>query len=69
MKNILRPALVLFIALTLLTGSAYPLAVTGLAQTLFPVQARGSLILRDGKPVGSTLIGQSFTNPAHFVFE
>ena len=66
MKNILRPALVLLIALTLLTGIAYPLAVTGLAQTLFPVQAHGSLILRDGKPVGSTLIGQSFTNPAHF---
>ena len=66
MKNILRPALVLFLVLTLLTGLAYPLVVTGLAQTLFPSQAHGSLILRDGKPVGSELIGQSFADPAHF---
>ncbi len=66
MKNILRPALVLFLVLTFLTGIAYPLAVTGLAQTLFPSQAHGSLILRDGKAVGSTLIGQSFSDPAHF---
>lgn len=66
MKNYLRPALVLFLALTLLTGVAYPLIVTGVAQSLFPVQAHGSLILRDGKPVGSALIGQNFTNPAHF---
>jgi K+-transporting ATPase ATPase C chain len=66
MKNILRPALILFLVLTFLTGIAYPLAVTGLAQTLFPSQAHGSLILRDGKAVGSTLIGQSFSDPAHF---
>lgn len=66
MKNILRPALVLFFVLTLLTGVVYPLLVTGLAQTLFPSQAHGSLILRDGKAVGSTLIGQSFSDPAHF---
>ncbi|MDR3370226.1 potassium-transporting ATPase subunit KdpC [Rhodoferax sp.] len=66
MKHILRPALVLFFALSLLTGIAYPLLVTGLAQSLFPAQAHGSLILRDGKAVGSTLIGQSFTDPAHF---
>ena len=66
MKNILRPALVLFSALTFLTGIAYPLIVTGLAQTLFSYQAHGSLVLRDGKAVGSTLIGQSFTDPAHF---
>ena len=66
MKNILRPSLVLFLALTLLTGIAYPLIVTGLAETLFPAQAHGSLILKDGKPVGSALIGQSFTDPAHF---
>ena len=66
MKNILRPALVLFLALTLLTGVAYPLLVTGLAQLLFPDQAAGSLILRDGKPVGSRLIGQNFTDPGHF---
>ena len=66
MKNILRPALVLFLLLTLLTGVAYPLLVTGLAQWLFPAQAAGSLILRDGKPVGSSLIGQNFNDPGHF---
>ncbi len=66
MKNILRPALVLFLVLTLLTGVAYPLVVTGLAKTLFPSQAHGSLIVRDGKTVGSALIGQSFSDPAHF---
>jgi K+-transporting ATPase ATPase C chain len=66
MNNILRPALVLFLALTLLTGVAYPLAVTGAAQLLFPDQASGSLILRGGKPVGSSLIGQNFTDPGHF---
>jgi len=66
MKNILRPALVLLLVLTFLTGIVYPLVVTGLAQTLFPFQAHGSLILRDGKAVGSTLIGQSFTDPGHF---
>ena len=66
MKNILRPSLVLLIALSFLTGVVYPLLVTGLAQGLFSAQAHGSLILRDGKAVGSTLIGQSFTDPAHF---
>lgn len=66
MKTILRPALVLFAVLTLVTGMAYPLVVTGVAQTLFPAQASGSLILRDGKPVGSALIGQNFTEPGHF---
>ncbi|CAM3648677.1 potassium-transporting ATPase subunit KdpC [Polaromonas hydrogenivorans] len=66
MKNILRPALVLFFILTLLTGVAYPLAVTGAAQLLFPDQAAGSLVLRDGKPVGSSLIGQNFADPGHF---
>ena len=66
MKNIFRPALVLFLALTLLTGVAYPLAVTGAAQLLFPNQAAGSLLLRDGKPVGSALIGQNFADPGHF---
>ena len=66
MKNILRPALVLFLVLTFLTGIVYPLVVTGLTQTLFPVQAHGSLIFRDGKAIGSTLIGQSFSDPAHF---
>lgn len=66
MKNTLRPLLVLFLVLTLLTGVAYPLLVTGLAQSVFPAQAHGSLLLRDGKPVGSMLIGQHFTDPAYF---
>ena len=66
MKTILRPALVLFAVLTLLTGVAYPLVVTGAAQALFPDQASGSLILREGQPVGSTLIGQNFSDPKHF---
>lgn len=66
MKNILRPALVLFFILTLVTGVAYPLLVTGVAKMLFPVQASGSLIMRDGKAVGSELIGQNFSDPKHF---
>ena len=66
MKNILRPALVLFFILTLVTGAAYPLLVTGAAQALFPAQAAGSFIMRDGKVVGSELIGQNFSDPKHF---
>jgi K+-transporting ATPase ATPase C chain len=66
MKNILRPALVFFFVLTLVTGVLYPLVVTGTARLLFPAQAGGSLILRDGKPVGSSLIGQNFSDPKHF---
>ena len=66
MKNILRPALVVFFILTLVTGVAYPLLVTGAAQALFPAQAAGSLIMRNGKVVGSELIGQNFSNPQHF---
>jgi potassium-transporting ATPase KdpC subunit len=66
MNNILRPALVVLLVLTLITGVAYPLAVTGAAQALFPHQAQGSLIPRDGKPIGSELIGQNFTDPKHF---
>lgn len=66
MKNILRPALVLFIVLTLITGVAYPLLVTGVARMLFPDQAAGSLILQNGKPVGSALIGQNFSESKHF---
>jgi K+-transporting ATPase ATPase C chain len=66
MKTILRPALVMFTALTLATGVAYPLVVTGAAQSLFPAQASGSLILQGGKPVGSELIGQNFSDPKHF---
>lgn len=66
MDTLLRPALVLFAALSLLCGIGYPLAVTGLAQTLFPAQAAGSLIVKDGKTVGSALIGQGFVDPRHF---
>lgn len=66
MKNILRPALVLFVLLSLITGLAYPLVVTGAAQALFPDKASGSLIFRDGKPVGSSLIGQNFSDPKNF---
>lgn len=66
MKTILRPALVFFTVLTLLTGVAYPLVVTGAAQALFPAQAAGSLLERGGKPAGSALIGQNFTDPKNF---
>jgi K+-transporting ATPase ATPase C chain len=66
MKTVLRPLFTLFFVLTFLTGLVYPLLVTGVAQTLFPTQAHGSLLLRDGKPVGSALIGQNFSSPAHF---
>lgn len=62
----LRPALTLFVALSIITGLAYPLAVTGIAQLVFPQAADGSLIIRDGKAVGSELIGQSFSDPKHF---
>lgn len=66
MNTQLRPALTLFVALSLVTGLAYPLAVTGIAQLLFANAANGSLVLRDGRPVGSSLIGQSFSDPGHF---
>ncbi|CCG42402.1 potassium-transporting ATPase subunit KdpC [Magnetospirillum molischianum] len=61
----LRPALVMVAAMTVLTGLAYPLTVTGLAQIAFPWQAKGSLIESGGQVVGSALIGQSFTGPAY----
>jgi potassium-transporting ATPase KdpC subunit len=61
-----RPAIVLVVALTLLTGLAYPLAVTGVAQVLFPHQANGSLIMMDGKVIGSALIGQLFQEDKYF---
>lgn len=66
MTSIVRPTLVLFAALTVLTGAFYPLAVTGAARLAFPDKAAGSLVLRGGKPVGSSLIGQSFSDPGHF---
>jgi K+-transporting ATPase ATPase C chain len=62
----LRPALVLLIGFSLLTGIAYPYLVTGLAQVLFPAQANGSLVERDGKVVGSMLIGQNFASEKYF---
>jgi K+-transporting ATPase ATPase C chain len=65
MNAIVRPALVLFVALTVLTGIAYPLAVTGIGQAVFPAQAAGSLIARNGQPVGSSLIGQHFSDPKY----
>lgn len=66
MNAILRPTLVVFTALTLLTGMVYPLVVTGLGQAAFPKEAAGSLVVRDGKPVGSELIGQHFSAPRYF---
>lgn len=66
MNSIMRPALVLFGALSLMVGILYPLAVTGIGQLAFPAQAAGSLVTRDGKPVGSSLIGQSFSSPRYF---
>ena len=62
----LRPAVTLLAAFTLLTGIAYPLAMTGAAQALFPQQARGSLVERNGAVIGSALIGQSFSAPVYF---
>ncbi len=62
----LRPALVLVLIMTALTGIAYPLAITGIAQLVMPSAANGSLIMRDGKVIGSTLIGQRFDAPQYF---
>ncbi|WP_432728239.1 potassium-transporting ATPase subunit KdpC [Variovorax sp. W6] len=64
--GIVRPALVLFVLLSALTGLIYPMAVTGVAKTAFPTQADGSLIVLDGTTVGSKLIGQNFSDPKHF---
>jgi potassium-transporting ATPase KdpC subunit len=66
MKPILRPAITLLILMTVITGIAYPLVVTGVAKLLFPGRAAGSLIVKDGKPVGSRLIGQPFSDPKYF---
>ncbi len=65
MNSLLRPALFIFVLLTIVTGIIYPLAITGVAQ-LFPSQANGSMIVRDGKTVGSSLIGQDFSGDAKY---
>ncbi|MGH7741231.1 MAG: potassium-transporting ATPase subunit KdpC [Candidatus Eiseniibacteriota bacterium] len=66
MRTELRPALLMLLALTLLTGVGYPMVITGIARVAFPRQAEGSLILRDGQTVGSRLIGQNFDAPQYF---
>ena len=65
-KQSIRPAVVLFLLLSLITGIAYPLATTALGKWLLPAQANGSLIEKDGKLIGSSLIGQNFTEPQYF---
>ena len=67
MKNILRPAVLMLLIWSLITGLVYPLLITGCAQLFFPIQANGSLLLdRDGQPRGSSLIGQAFDEPKYF---
>ncbi|MET0351474.1 MAG: potassium-transporting ATPase subunit KdpC [Rhizobacter sp.] len=66
MKQLVRPAVSLFVLMSVVTGLAYPVLVTGAARVAFPDQAAGSLVEVDGKVVGSKLIGQSFTDPRHF---
>ncbi len=66
MKNILRPAIILFIGLTLITGGAYPLLTMAIGQVLFPRQVEGMLIGGNSNMIGSELIGQNFTKPKYF---
>jgi K+-transporting ATPase ATPase C chain len=66
MRTLIRPALVILLSLTLLTGGVYPLVITGVAKLLFPAKAAGSLVMKEGKLVGSSLIGQSFSDPKYF---
>lgn len=66
MLKIIRPVIVSLFVFTILTGLFYPLAVTGIARLIFPDQAGGSLLLKDGKPAGSSLIGQPFDDPKYF---
>jgi K+-transporting ATPase ATPase C chain len=66
MRSEIRPALVLLLVFTVLTGLAYPLALTGAAKLVFPLQAEGSLIVSDGRAIGSRLVGQPFSDPRYF---
>jgi potassium-transporting ATPase KdpC subunit len=66
MKNLFRPVIVLFAAMTVITGIAYPVVVTAVAHAAFPSQAEGSLIEKNGKPIGSELLGQQFDAPYYF---
>jgi len=66
MSRLIRNALVLLLGLSVLTGIVYPLVVTGIAQVLFPDRSNGSLVMSDGKPAGSELIGQAFSDPKYF---
>lgn len=66
MRTLLKPALLMLLVLTLITGVAYPLLVTGMAQFVFPKRANSSLIYQDGKLAGSELIGHSFDDPKYF---
>src|SRR6201991_3532584 len=66
MKTLLRNGIVLLLLMTAVTGIAYPVVVGGISALIFPRQSAGSLVERDGKPVGSALIGQSFTAPNYF---
>jgi K+-transporting ATPase ATPase C chain len=66
MSTLVRPAIMLLLIMTVITGIAYPLLITGIAQVVFPEQAGGSLIVKDGQAIGSRLIGQSFSDPKYF---
>jgi potassium-transporting ATPase KdpC subunit len=66
MRSLIRPAVVLLLFFTVLTGFVYPVVITGIAQAAFTHAASGSIVARDGKPIGSSLIGQNFSDPKYF---
>ncbi len=66
MRTLWKPAILIFVVLTVITGIIYPLVITGIAQVVFPAQANGSLIMKDGQAIGSELIGQPFDDPKYF---